>query len=56
MELMGIEGLLVTLILLIVPFVVPAILMKPLPPWKNRFPAKIWLDALVKSLQTFYTT
>src|SRR4030042_2006477 len=54
MELTGIEGLLVALTLLIVPFDVLAILMKPLPPWKNRFPAKIWLDAPPKSLHTFH--
>ncbi len=36
MELMGIEGLLVALALLILPFVVLAILMKILPPWKKE--------------------
>lgn len=36
MELMGIEGFLVALALLIVPFVVLAILIKLLPPWKKE--------------------
>ncbi|MBU2261260.1 MAG: hypothetical protein KKF02_04985 [Proteobacteria bacterium] len=36
MELTGIEGLLVALILLIVPFVLPAILMKLLPTWEKE--------------------
>lgn len=34
MELMGIEGLLVALVLLIAPFVILAVLIKLLPPWK----------------------
>jgi len=36
MELMGIEGLLVALALLIIPFVVLAVLMRILPPWKKE--------------------
>jgi Ni/Fe-hydrogenase subunit HybB-like protein len=36
MELMGIEGLLVALVLLIAPFVVLAVLIKLLPPWKKE--------------------
>ena len=36
MELMGIEGFLVALALLIIPFVVLAILIKLLPPWKKE--------------------
>jgi len=36
MELMGIEGFLVALALLIVPFVILAILIKLLPPWKRE--------------------
>ncbi len=35
-ELMGIEGLLVAIILLIAPFVILAILMRILPPWKSE--------------------
>jgi predicted membrane protein len=35
MELMGIEGFLVALILMIAPFFVLAILMRLLPPWKK---------------------
>jgi len=36
MELMGIEGLLVALVLLIAPFVILAVLIKLLPPWKKE--------------------
>jgi Ni/Fe-hydrogenase subunit HybB-like protein len=36
MELMGIEGLLVALVLLILPFIVLALLLKILPPWKKE--------------------
>jgi len=36
MEMMGIEGFLVALVLLIVPFVILAILIKLLPPWKKE--------------------
>lgn len=36
MELMGIEGFLVALVLLIVPFVILAMLIKLLPPWKKE--------------------
>jgi predicted membrane protein len=36
MELMGIEGFLVALVLLIIPFVVLAVLIKLLPPWKKE--------------------
>ncbi len=36
MELMGIEGLLVALVLLIIPFVVLTILIKLLPPWRKE--------------------
>jgi predicted membrane protein len=35
MELMGIEGLLTSLVLLIAPFIILAILLKVLPPWKK---------------------
>ena len=36
MELMGIEGFLVALVLLIIPFVILSILIKLLPPWKKE--------------------
>jgi Ni/Fe-hydrogenase subunit HybB-like protein len=36
MELMGIEGLLVALVLLILPFVILSLLIKLLPPWKRE--------------------
>jgi len=36
MELMGIEGFLVALALLIIPFVILAALIKLLPPWKKE--------------------
>jgi len=36
MEMMGIEGLLVALVLLIVPFIILSLLIKLLPPWKKE--------------------